>query len=31
MRNFRNDVNANGHIEHSDIQLIQQQQGTSLP
>ena len=29
--NFRNDVNANGHIEHSDIQLIRQQQGTSLP
>ncbi|MFL6417205.1 MAG: kelch repeat-containing protein [Bryobacteraceae bacterium] len=30
-QNFRNDVNANGHIEHSDIQLIQQQNGTSLP
>ena len=29
--NFRNDVNANGHIEHSDIALIRQQQGTSLP
>ena len=28
--NFRNDVNANGHIEHSDIALIRQQQGTSL-
>ena len=29
--NFRNDVNANGHIEQSDIALIRQQQGTSLP
>jgi hypothetical protein len=29
--NFRSDVNANGHIEHSDIQLIRQQNGTSLP
>ena len=28
---FRNDVNANGHIEYSDIALIRQQQGTSLP
>ncbi len=30
-QNYRNDVNTNGHIEHSDIQLIQQQNGTSLP
>ena len=30
-QNFRNDVNADGHITHSDIALIQQQQGTSLP
>ena len=29
--NFRNDVNANGHIEQSDIGLIRQQQGTALP
>ena len=29
--NFRNDVNANGHIEQADIALIRQQQGTSLP
>ena len=28
--NFRSDVNANGHIEQSDIQLIRQQQVTSL-
>jgi photosystem II stability/assembly factor-like uncharacterized protein len=30
-QNFRNDVNADGHITSSDIQLIRQQQGTSLP
>ena len=29
--NFRNDVNASGHITQSDIHLIQQQNGTSLP
>jgi WD40 repeat protein len=30
-QNFRSDVNADGHITPSDIQLIRQQQGTSLP
>ena len=30
-QNFRSDVNANGRIEQSDIALIRQQQGTSLP
>ena len=29
--NFRSDVNASGHINRSDIELIRQQQGTSLP
>jgi hypothetical protein len=30
-QNFRSDVNANGHITFSDIQIIRQQHGTSLP
>ena len=30
-QNFRNDVNADGHITQKDIELIRQQQGTSLP
>ena len=29
--NFRSDVNADGRITKSDIELIRQQQGTSLP
>ena len=29
--NFRSDGNADGHIAKSDIELIRQQQGTSLP
>jgi hypothetical protein len=30
-QNFRSDVNADGHITQADIELIRQQQGTSLP
>ena len=30
-QNFRNDVNADRHVTQSDVQLIQQQDGTSLP
>jgi hypothetical protein len=29
--NYRSDVSNDGFINHSDVQLVQQQQGTSLP
>jgi Dockerin type I domain len=29
--NFRSDVNNSGFIQNSDVQLVNQQQGTSLP
>ena len=29
--NYRSDVSNNGYISASDLQLIQQQQGTALP
>ena len=29
--NYRSDVSNDGFINHSDVQLVDQQQGTSLP